>query len=236
MIDGERNNILNAQYFYQKLEAQNAILQIKIHSRDPVLLRDTYVDIKYLISYYIKACEERQFGYDDIDMGKIFSYTGLLSIEERLKALHYLNRLLAVNGFEPEKDACNKALADANISLCTQNITWVNAFKLLYLKMTMNIWTVAFTLLLSYSVYSIVLLPSSEPKFPVFEIEYLNVSKNFYSNHFANTLLGVFQFSDGFKVKPLNIWGVILLVLGKIAFLVIVINILIKEISSKLKL
>ncbi|GAA4429261.1 hypothetical protein GCM10023188_14410 [Pontibacter saemangeumensis] len=236
LIEKERSAIRNAQHFYQKLEAQNSILQIKIHSNDTGLLADIYVDIKYLISYYIKASEERQYGYDEVNMAKILTYVDLLSLEQKVKSLNFLFRLLALNGFETEKDICKDALAKANCALFIREPSPMNVLKLIYLKTTSSLLSILATLLISFTVYFSVLLPNNYEVFQVFEIAYMPFSENFYLNHFTNTLLSVFQLADDFKVKPTNLWGTFLLILGKTAFLVIVVNILIKEISSKIKL
>ncbi|SIQ84162.1 hypothetical protein [Pontibacter lucknowensis] len=236
LIDHENDKIVRAQYFYQKVDAQNSILQIKIHSGDSTLSDEIYVDLKYLIIFYLKSIEEKQHGYDEIDLNKIFFYAKHLPFDQRVKILTFLHRLLALNGFEDETESCAKELINANCELFLNDKSIVSKLRWFYLKTTKNLVAIILTLTVFYGICYILLLPTDNPQMQLFEVEYLKLSDNFYQNHGANILAGLFQISDEFKIKPLNTFGIIMLVIGKLMFLIIVINILIKEISNKLKL
>lgn len=236
LIDIESHNLNNSVLYYQKLESQNSILQMKIHSGDASLISEVYVDIKYLIKYYIKSCEEKQHGYDDIDMTKIFSYVDILNIEQKAKVLAYLRRMLILNGFEDEKEMCENTLSDVNCELYLKKISVINVLKFLYIKSTNKIPITLASLILSFLIFYVVLLPTKIKYFQLFEIEYVKVSNIFWLNHFINLLFGLLQIDDDFKVKPLNWIGGFLVVFAKLLFVLLIINVLIKGISSKLKL
>ena len=66
--------------------------------------------------------------------------------------------------------------------------------------------------------FSVLTFPAFSSIFELFEIRYHNFAESFYLNHFTNTLSYLFGIESEFKIIPLNSFGVVLAVLGKISF------------------
>ncbi|MCT4581759.1 MAG: hypothetical protein N4A35_10105 [Flavobacteriales bacterium] len=234
IINEENENIKNSNSFTSKLNHINTIIELKrkLDSNSSSLFSDVR---RYLI-YYIEAHEEKDLNYYKIQSIKVDEKLNLLNKKEQIAILKFFIRKLKNNGFEVEVDVYSNKLKWLNIVSGFSSNKIKGIFKSLLLCTSYNLITIVSSLILILIVYVLLLLPASNEGNVLYEVQYINFSDNFYINHVLNLLEYVFSLNDDIKISPIDWRGVILGIFGRVFLITIVINYLLKEIITKIKI
>lgn len=233
LIHDEEEKLKKAETASERLAYVNNIIQIKTHSQDNQLKNDIYVNVKTYITNYIGSLEERQFHYDDFNVNDILDIINLLNVEQQCRLLELCIRQIKSKGYE-NSAVFEAALAKANFLREWSNVRWTNSFKILYFGSLYNSMTICFTLIACFIYCFVIYLPAPDGFPSLFKLTYLPISKVFVLNHIANIILAIFDIQDDHFVEPMNIGGTILLVLSRIIFYLLVINILIEQFRKRI--
>jgi hypothetical protein len=196
--------------------------------------KDNYKDIKSFINYYIDVIKFSDYGYDVINYEKIEKLINLLEYKEQISVLQY-----AISVTKRELPEHNKEWFVEKKHKCEIDHIWsqktINLFpKAFFLYSGLNISRLLLTLLLFFLLTCLILLPSPKFFFPFFNITYDNYSESFIINHFLNIFSLFADIDNDFKIKPINWFGLISLVLGKISFIILIVNFFYRKITDKI--
>lgn len=217
----------------RKLESINTIIQVKSTSDLDRHYKDLYGDVKKLVVYYIKAIDEKKYEYDFVNQTYLLDILNIFKEKEKIALYDFLIRKLKLNGLDDEVPffICEKRKNE--IVLLYQKLP-KTVFKLFSKVLTYNILSICSTILLSYLAFFVILLPSSN-SIILFKINYNNINSNFWINHFCNCLLAIFGLNSENFIEPLNTMGVFVLVIGKLLFILLILNICIDKFIENIK-
>lgn len=223
----------NASSVKEKLEAINTIVQVKVTQNKVLYYKELYRDVKKLFSLYIETIDERKFEYDVVNRKYILENLLIFEYKERLGLFEFLIRKLKKDGFEAEVIYFSSKQKSCKLSLLRAQFP-KEGLKFFSCLITLNIWTILGSILTSYAIYFLILLPIDSP-ITLFDIHYKDISDNFWVNHFCNTILGIFSCNSESFVEPINIGGVLVVVIGKLVFILIVLKICIDKFIETFK-
>lgn len=220
----------------EKCERLNNVIQLKLHSNEDILIQDLYNDIKKFIAIYIDALEEKRSDYDVFDTQKIVGeFIKKTKGSERIDLLKFLIRTLKLKGFEEYVEDLQSELSKEEFKFYFRNFKVKHLLKLTYLGITYNSVSIIFSLGFSFLLYYLVLLPAPKWSVELFNLSYVKYSDIFFYNHFLNLLSSFFFNNTAFKIEPINSQGVLLAAIGKLLFVVIVVNVLINQFYKRIK-
>jgi hypothetical protein len=237
MIENEREQYLIASSYHDKMEIMNSIIQIKrrLLSNGCTSNLELFLDVKRFLKDYTLSLEEVKHGYDGLDFDTIFIYFNMFDEPEQLSLAKYFIRILYINGFEKELKKVEDFKRSLEIRYYWSNKPLSNFLKLLYLLTTYNIWTIMLTMAIIIVLSSILILPSPDWMIPIFNTKTLHLSSSIYFNNLFNFIGNILGVNEAFKIEPLGLLGMIILIFGKLFIIVFVINILIKEFTNRFK-
>jgi hypothetical protein len=217
----------------QKLEAVNATVQVKLTANKTLYYKELYRDSKKLFIFYLEAIDERKYEYDLVNHQYLLDILNIFAANERIALLSFLVRKLKSVGLEDEIPFFYKEKTKSELQLLIEHFP-KKGFILFSKAITYNIWSISMTILVSYLTFFVITLPSFSGII-LFQVEYTSVSDSFMINHIANTLLGMVGLNSDDFVKPINFAGVILVVVGKLSFIILILNICISKIMEIFK-
>lgn len=232
----QQEQIETSKLYRDKFDIQNNIIQINILSDDKYNSQYLYRDLKSLFRLYILAVEERSYGYDSIERAKIKEYLELLPINQRVSLIRFFGRLLKNHGFEDEVKWIAVEADKAELINLASNFKLKSTFKLLYLAITYNYVTLISSLLFCISVEYLLLLPAPGWSNVIFEVSYDNYNAIPNLNRLLNIFAGLFGVNEDFKVLGINWVGVVMIVTGKIVYILLLLNILVKQLLSRINI
>jgi hypothetical protein len=171
-IQEEIKNLQDSKSFYEKMEHQNSILQLKIHCPSNKYQTEIYLGLKFFIKYYLSALDERKNYYDDLRVEKVFDYLVYLNSIEQIKILKYFIKHLKTHGFDDSIKECEHRLKEIELKWSFKNIKAVNPFKLLFMLTTYNIWTVFASFIIIIMSAFFILLPATSDGMSTVDIKY----------------------------------------------------------------
>ena len=193
-----------------------------------------YKYIKIFVDNYVQVVKTENYGYDIINHNKIEYLIQFISYEEQVSILNYSINVMTreLPDYNKEWLITRKHIAVINKIISAKDFLYFP--KAFLLIISINIYRLFVSLSLFFIAVYILLLPSPFKSFEVFDITYNDYSKNFYINHFLNTLTLFADIDNEFKIKS-NIWiGAILMVIGKILFGLFIINFIYRKLSDKI--
>jgi hypothetical protein len=220
--------VANSASIKTKLESINTIVQIKSTSDKVLYYNELYRDVKKLIIFYLKAIDERKYEYDYVNKNYLVNILNIFKDNEKIALLNFLLRKLKVEGLEDEKEFFGHEKRKVELALLRNQLP-SSFFKLSSKLITYNLGSIFFTIVASYFIYSAILLPAPSYFPALFEVKYEHVSDDFVLNHFCNTLLSIVGSNSEDFIKPLNLFGSIVLVLGRLFFLLLILKICIDK-------
>lgn len=235
-IKEEEEKIKSYSSSYEKLNIYNNIIQLRGISPDEGIRKPLYSDIKNYLRHSILAIEEPLQGYYEIKQKKIETIISLVSIDEQLSLLNFLVRELKRNGYEEKFDWLSLLIKKRKIKQIWKRPSFRNFFLLLKELSTYNIFSILISILIIFTLYSILLLPAPSENWVCFNSKFNHYSDNKIVNHFINTLTSFCSIDNDFKSNPINIRGVLIEISFKLIVIVLILNYLLEELKSKIKL
>ena len=244
-IEEQENRFKRLRIPNQRLFCINDIIQLKIHSKDERIKSTLYGDIKKFINYYVHSTINKNYGYDLLNKDIITRNISYLKAEEAANIITYLKEELKDIGMHNLIDWCDDLQNKFEIKHLYNKIKSSNIFSFMYwkclLSLLVNISAYNIVTLLLFLVFIIfmlymIFLPAPYKFMEIFRINYEPISRDFFINHFLNILSYLLSIDTNFSITPLNPFGMLILVVGKITYLVVLVNFVIKEITKRLLL
>lgn len=204
----------------------SCIVQIKKESPELKDYRETlYVDIKHFIDEYVSnvSQQEKEFGYDSVDMGKIKKHIMICpDAKQRNELYRYASLALTTHGFVEESEHFKYMSSIGRSTSLLRSGTFLQKCKGIVSLIVNNLWFCLITVVIVFSIHYILLLPFSSPEQAIFEINYSSYAENLYMNHLLNLLAYLFSVNDTLFCKPLSAIGILLSVVLQIFYLLFV--------------
>jgi hypothetical protein len=195
-----------------------------------------YQEVKKLFDHFVISVKTERFGYDSINYQKLNNAIELLSIYEQISAVNYCLSIVSKELPEHDRSWFLSKKQDLLIKEIFTGNRLTQFPKGVLLICGRSLISVVISLIVVYSLTSILLLPATSTKFALFSVQYQDYSSSFLVNHFLNILSLMCDLDSGMKVTPINAIGLIVIVLGKLSFVLIVLNYLIIKISEQIEL
>lgn len=197
---------------------------------------NNYNDIKELIEYYINLIKNGNFGYDEINYSKLNKVISFLKYNEQVSILKYALSSFTREFPEHDNSWFMERINCAEIQDIINRKIYTKYPKALFLYSGKSIWGLfSVCILFIVSVY-IVLLPAIYYRFELFKIDYETYNSNFYVNHLLNILSMFCDIENNFKINTSSTWGILMLILGKIAFVLLIVNFIFQKITEKISI
>ncbi len=211
----------------------NTILEIKRNSNNS---NSIYLDLKQMSKYHLLSLEHKNYNYDQLNLNFINRNVEHLNLIEKIAFLDYLKSLLKKYDLKDNFCEFKFNLFKSKISYNWKKRTPVNIFKIIFLCINYNIYTLFIFLVLFICFISLLFLPAPKNFFVLFEIENVNYMHNSFLNNIFNVSLWLSGLNDDLKIKPLNLFGLIFIILIRITFIGVLIDLIFNELKDKLKL
>lgn len=235
-IEQEIKKLNEATSHSAKLQHLNNVIQMKHMASSRQFNRELYLDVKLFLKYYVLSRDENQFNYDELRFTDVQTNIQLADVHQQVRLIKYLVRLLRIHGYDDEMPDLENEMARAEIRsiLASKKITALP--KLLFYLTTYNVLTIIASCLVYLGVIYVLLLPAPSWSVQIFRISYHPFTDNYPLNHLLNILSGPLSLAEEFKVEAVNCWGFVLMLLGKIIFIVFILSVLFNNLEKKLKL
>lgn len=222
-----------ARTHHDKFTSISNQIQLQLVVSDESKKKNLPSDIKLCISHHLKALDENEIHYDQIQLELIFNYIDNVREEDRILLTKYALRKLKNFDHEDHIDFCLEKL-NLYERTCLKSKGGFSAIKRLYLWSKSGFLPISISLFAFFGLFLVVLLPAPYSWMSLFKITYLPISDNYYFNHFLNAL-GLFcgLFED-IKIIPKSILGLFIMIISKLGFILYVINVLVDQLLKKL--
>jgi hypothetical protein len=189
---------------------------------------------KTFIINYISLLKESDYGYDTFNYEKIEKILCCIDYKAQISLLQFIISNMTKELPEYDKEWFVLKKNRIQIKDILQDFKLNKTLKLTALFAGLNIYTLFIALSLVFLTTYIILLPSPFSFLEIFEIKYDKYSSCFIVNHFLNILTLFADFDNEFKITPLNWFGTIMMVFGKVMFIILIVNFVFTKITNKI--
>lgn len=236
LISLESSEISSSQTFEEKSSRTNNIIQLKINSGFEDISKDIYVDVKNFITFYVKSLKEKQFNYDEFNESYIVDLINRFNVEEQCNLLEHTLREAKSEHILEKASVFEDMLHQKEFLREWEKLSWKNSLKIIFTASVYNGWTILTSLFLCFLFCFTIYLPAPKCGIVLFSLNYHNVSDSFVLNHSCNVLMSFLDIQADKFVLPINLAGTIVLILIKVFFISIVINVLLDQFKSRFKI
>jgi hypothetical protein len=195
-----------------------------------------YKGFKKFIDYYIEVVKLSDYGYDKLNHSKIENLLQLLNYEEQISALNYAISVSARELPEHDKNWFIERKHSAEVNHIFACHHYKLYFKAVMLFCANSLHRLFLVILIFFILVITILLPAFNENLILFNITYDNYSSCFFLNHILNVISHFADLDNDFEINPLNWIGVLLLIVGKLFFILIVVNFVYRKISDKINI
>lgn len=230
-IDSLYNSFYLERTYSDKSQILYTIIELKYDANLVGYRNSLYLDIKKFLFFYLESKKIKDYGYDELCIDKIIRIILFLPIEQQIRILLYTKSMLKKNYDEVEW--IENIINSTKINLYKKNhnvIMWVLSY------ITHNLLRMCLSILLIILITGIFLLPAFIPNLSLYTIEYVDISSNFYINHFANIFALFFDIDIGVKINCLNLLSLSIYAIVKLLYFIIIGNFLFQKISAKISI
>ncbi|SHJ20918.1 hypothetical protein [Flavobacterium terrae] len=196
-----------------------------------------YKDIKLFITAYLESTHQEDFGYDFIDLDKLhYAIDAEQTNRARYQLCYFCARALKSSNHEELAESILKRAKKFQILIEFEKKGFLNYWKALLILSAYNFFTIFLTIIF-LSLFTLILVQDAPIEwFELFSFEYEQFSPNKLFNAFLNIWAKPFGLAENFKVIPLNVRGIIILILLKILYIVFIVNYLLEKTKEVIKL
>lgn len=212
-----------------KIQLIYLIIGIKVQYECQDYKCPLYIDIKKFIKYYLKSRANKDYGYDEYNSQKIISCIHNVDKYKQLELLVYVKRHLQ-SSFEPT-DWVDEQISNVKKDLYKQKH---NYFLWILYCCTDSLLKMCLTIMFVFILTFLFLLPAFCDCMVLYQIEYAELTSNFYLNHIINVLALFFDLDIGCKLICLNCFSVLVYLIVRFLSFVVVGNFLYQKIMQKL--
>ncbi len=222
----DSNNHLKAGLYF-------SIIQIK--KDNPSLSSDVnsiYLDAKRFISIYIQSIDERDLGYDIIDINKLKKCINICGNKhEQFLLSQNSYRILKAKGFEEESKQMKKIVNSKKTELLYERPYYLGKYiRILFHLSTYNLFSIISTIFILFLISLIVLLPAPYKSWEIYNVTYHSYSDSFLANHIINLLSNIFGIKNSFNIETNSIFGILSIIAIKLFYIVFIVNYLYKKV------
>lgn len=215
-------------------EAYFSIIQIK---KENIELTDSqqsiYLDIKYFIDNYILSAGFRDYGYDNLDLDKIyFAINSENSIEAKYELINHTIRKLKFYSYDDLADEIKTKKLKLKLDLVLKQKHILKYFEALLILTSFNLLSIFISLFLLLLISLALMQNAFFEIFEFYEYTYEPFSKNHYINQLLNIIAKPIGLAENFKIITLNEISIILLIFLKLLYLLIVTNYLYEKMKE----
>lgn len=215
-------------------EACFSIIQIKKENIELLNHQQSiYLDIKHFIDNYIISASFRDFGYDNLDLNKIyFAINSENSIEAKYELINHTTRKLKLYYYDDLAEEIKLKKLKLKLELILKKKRITKYFEALLILTSFNLLSIFISLFILLLVILALMQNAFIEKFELYEFTYESFSKNDLLNQLLNVMAKPIGLAENFKIKSLNEISIILLILLKSLYLLIVSNYLYVKIKE----
>ena len=222
-----------------KVNLLNNIIQFKLHETEFTNFKnDLSIDIKRYLNSLVDLAENGPRKYDIINENKINELLENVEYNDKINYINYLIRILEKSSFKDDIKKFQKLRYKTILKNSIDNHWSLKSICniIIYFPL-LNIYTLTTTLLFIVLIANLILLPAPFKfmEFLNYKIEFINLSENYFLNHFTNVTSALIGVNNGFKITPLNIGSMILLVVGKIFIFAYVVSLIFNKLTDLIK-
>ncbi|MFN8229484.1 MAG: hypothetical protein U0V03_01045 [Bacteroidia bacterium] len=228
--------------FDDKLACLNNIIELKKlinYSKDDSI----YLDLKYFFKIYIKTVEEKDNNYDKISLNKIAIKLHGMELNQKISLLNIFRRELLINHYTENITECDKLIQRTKLLIYCKELSFENKLKSIKnIIRIVAIWSsdslrnLAVCFIIFFLSSSLFFLEAPNQGFHTINYETETFCTSPSINFFLNLLTLFFDLEHGMKIEAVNAFGVLQIILGKIIYLGILINFLVKKASEFIKI
>lgn len=207
------------------------IIKLKVKSSQSDGL---YKDIKQFSDLYIETIKLADYGYDNYNYSKIDQLIEYLPLNEQISILQYIISVSARELPEHERTWFITRKHKSEIKQIIESKNYILFPKTIFLYLGQSIFRLFIGLSVLFIITCLILLPAPVDSLAIFEISYENYSHNSVLNHTMNVLALFADLENNLKVEPIGLFGLMLIIIGKLLFITFIINFFYFKISDKI--
>lgn len=195
----------------------------------------TYNQTKLFVDSYIEYLEDANFGYDVFGYNKFIKIIEYLTFEEQISIINYTISKISKEFLEIDKKWFIKLKHKIEIKIILSKRDYKKYFRMLHLFIGQSLTRISIFVLLYYVMTSIILLSVNFNTIILFKVKYDNFSENYIINHLLNVAAFFVGIESNMEIIPINAGGVFVYLIGKLVFILLIINFLNVKITDKLE-
>jgi hypothetical protein len=202
---------------------------------------EAFKDMKIILGNYVELYDKRAYRYYDLTVDKIKKMLSFFDSYKQKDLLSYFIKKLVLSGNTEKAKEIIKYLNAVEIK-CSYNDLLIGKNKrksfinIIHKGSAYNLWTLTFSIILILLTSMLILSPAPFEFMEILEIQKKSIVGSTFLNNLSNLLLYLFGIDYKMEIKPINGFGVLLVIALKLLFILIIANYLIKELLDKLKI
>lgn len=202
---------------------------------------EAFKDMKLILANYVDLYDKRAYKYYDLTPHKVKKMLSSFNFHMKKDLLSFFIKKLVLNG---SSDKAKEMIPYLN--LVEIQCSWFdlikgknkrkNIFKLIHKCSAYNLWTLTISIIIILLISILIFSPAPFEFMQVLEVQKKTIVSSVFLNDLCNLMLYVFDTDYKMNIKPLNGFGVLLLISLKTLFIVIIANYLVRELINKLKI
>jgi hypothetical protein len=205
------------------------MLKVKLSQTDGL-----YKDIKQFSDSYIETIKMADYGYDNYNYSKIEQLIQYLPSNEQISILQYITSVSARELPEHDRTWFVTRIHQSEIKQIFESKNYIQYPKTVFLYLGQSVVRLLLGLTVLFIITCLILLPASIDSFAIFEVSYEIYSQNSMLNHIMNVLALFADLNNNLKVEPIGLFGLLVIIIGKLLFITFIINFFYYKISDKI--
>lgn len=210
-------------------------------SREKYINSEGFQDVKIIFDLYSKTYQFKGFNTNNLTEDKLNKLLKEFDVFKQKDLISFLIERLKIEGNNSHAEDFEKMLKKKQIHCCGKNIligkdVFFNFCSIVQKCSSYNIFTLAISLIVFVLISMGIFSPAPCEFMEVLHITKINISQDAFLNHLSNVLLYTFDFDDTMKIVPLDIVGVVVIIVLRIFMLLIIVNFLVKEFINRFKI
>lgn len=197
-----------------------------------VPMRSRYVDFKKMLFHYVKSADQKECNYDEINVIQIEKKINEFNPEQALQLYDVFKRELLRSSYSEKVEELRKGIDLTKLKVYSAQKGVKSWIKWLSIRCSYRTRYLVFMLIGTFVFLNLILL--SNKSISIFKFSTIQISEIHFFNHLGNVMIYILDLNDGVKVEPLNFIGVLFMFLGKVVFMLFIVNFVLKKILDKL--
>jgi len=193
-----------------------------------------YKDIKQFIDLYVETLKLADYGYDNYNYSKIDQLLNHLPSSQQISILQYMTSVSSRELPEHDRSWFITRKHKSEIKVIFENKNFVLYPKTAFLYFGQSITRLLFGLFILFVITCLILLPAPIESLEILDVKIENYSQFSKLNHIMNVLTLFADIDNSLKVKPIGLSGLLLIIFGKIIFVMLIMNFFYFKISDKI--